>query len=64
MSHQSLTKPFQNSEVREWGTDVLVIGGGPAGAWVAISADELMYSFNGENFHYGTPVYPKIIHSY
>ena len=38
MGHQSLRKPLQNSEVREWDTDVLVIGGGPAGAWAAISA--------------------------
>lgn len=35
---QSLTKPLQNSEVRELDTDVLVIGGGPAGAWAAIIA--------------------------
>jgi succinate dehydrogenase/fumarate reductase flavoprotein subunit len=38
MSHEFEKKPLQYSEIREVAADVLVIGGGPAGAWAAIHA--------------------------
>jgi len=38
MGKTFLRGTFQNSESREMDTDVLVIGGGPAGAWAALNA--------------------------